>query len=230
MKPIAIIKAGTTDAHLREAYGDFEDWTARSTGLPGHAFTILNVQNIDKWQNTFSYSAIIVTGSHSDVTERLDWMPRLESFVRAAQQQGIPLLGICFGHQLLANAFGGRVENNPLGAEYGAVTVELTENGQNNALFKDVPQTFRAFMSHRQTVVRLPENAVRLAVSPRDKNAAFFLPPSVWGVQFHPEFDRRIMKHYLKNHYHISETDSSSYLSDTASATKIMHNFVSLRT
>lgn len=228
MKKIAIIKAGSTDEILRKQYGDFEHWIIKKTGLPHPAFSILNVIEIDRWMSADAFDSIIVTGSHANVTERLEWIPKLERFVQEAHGHLIPILGICFGHQLLAKAFGGIAANNPQGPEFGSVQIKLKNDGQRNSLFHDVPNSFLAYMSHRQSVVRLPQKAVQLAVSPKDQNAAFYLEPNVWGVQFHPEFDSTIMAWYLKYHFHVQDSELNHYLPQDLSSPNIIRKFTEI--
>src|SRR5690606_26145464 len=101
--------------------------------------------------------------------------------------------GICFGHQLLAEALGGRVEPNPRGREMGTVQIELVERdpllGADPALAVN--------MSHVDSVVGLPAGAVVLARSERDPHAAIRFADSAYGVQFHPEFDGDVMRRYI---------------------------------
>ncbi len=228
MKKIAIIKTGSTDEALRQQYGDFEFWIAKKTGLPESIFSILDVLNMDGWPSAESFKSIIITGSHTNVTDRPDWLPELEDYVRKAHDHSVPILGICFGHQLLANAFGGEVSDNTQGPEFGSVPIELNTNARLTPLFQELPTVFSAFMSHRQSVVRLPEGAVGLAVSPKDQNAAFYLEPNLWGVQFHPEFDSTIMAWYLKNHFHIPDSELTRYLPSDQFSPNIIVRFIEI--
>ena len=228
MKKIAIIKTGSTEEALRQQHGDFEFWIAKKTGLPESIFSILDVLNMDSWPSAESFKSIIITGSHTNVTDRPDWLPELEDCVRKAHDHSVPILGICFGHQLLAHAFGGEVSDNPQGPEFGSVPIALNTNARLNPLFQELPTVFSAFMSHRQSVVRLPEGAVRLAVSPKDQNAAFYLEPNLWGVQFHPEFDSTIMAWYLKNHFHIPDSELARYLPSDQFSPNIIGRFIEI--
>jgi GMP synthase (glutamine-hydrolysing) len=108
-----------------------------------------------------------------------------------------PLLGICYGHQLLARAAGGQVGFHPSGKEIGTVQIRLLPDSADDALFMTVPQSFRAHVTHSQTVLRLPSEAVRLAANGHEPNHAFRIGDSAWGVQFHPEYDTGIMRSYI---------------------------------
>jgi len=141
-------------------------------------------------------AGFIVTGSSASVTERAPWMLRAEAWLREATALDRPILGICFGHQLLAQALGGNVVKNPRGREIGTVKVHLDDGAVRDHLFGELPRAFHANATHIDTVDELPKNAERLATTALDRNAAFRLRRA-YGVQFHPEIDGELMRGYL---------------------------------
>jgi GMP synthase (glutamine-hydrolysing) len=107
------------------------------------------------------------------------------------------VLGICFGHQLLAYALGGKVANNPRGIEVGTVAISLTDTAAQDPLFQSLPQHFMAQLSHTQSVIELPPGARLLASSEMEPNQAFAWGRNAWGIQFHPEFDEEVIPHFI---------------------------------
>jgi GMP synthase (glutamine-hydrolysing) len=141
-------------------------------------------------------SAYVLTGSSANVPDRLPWMLRTEEHLRAAAAHGTPMLGLCFGHQILAQALGGEVVKNPRGREIGTVTVHRTA-GAADAWLDGAPASFPANASHIDTVARLPPGARRLGTTSLDENAIFAVGAAIRGVQFHPEFDADITAGYV---------------------------------
>jgi GMP synthase (glutamine-hydrolysing) len=141
-------------------------------------------------------AGFIVTGSSASVTERAPWMLRTEAWLREATALDRPILGICFGHQILAQALGGNVVKNPRGREIGTVKVHLDDGAVRDHLFRELPSAFHANATHVDTVADLPKGAERLATTALDGNAAFRLRRA-YGVQFHPEIDGELMRGYL---------------------------------
>lgn len=133
------------------------------------------------------YSGMILSGSPSSAYDRDEWIARLSEIIREAVDRKLPTLGVCFGHQLIAQALGGRVEPNPKGWEIGDPEVELTEVGRNDPLFAGTPNPFRAIQSHRDIVTEVPEGAVLLAGNDLTAVQAYALGDHVRAVQFHPE-------------------------------------------
>jgi GMP synthase (glutamine-hydrolysing) len=146
-------------------------------------------------------AAVVITGSSASVTERADWMLAREAELRRLAAAGKPVLGICFGHQLLAQALGGLVERNPFGREIGTVSLEspLPDPVLGDARLVN--------MSHVDAVVALPPGAEVLARTERDPNSVVRFGSSLYGVQFHPEFDREIVSCYLRERRAVIEQE-----------------------
>ncbi len=142
-------------------------------------------------------SGVILTGSHAMVTDRAAWSERTEAWLRLALEVETPVLGICYGHQLLAHAAGGKVGINPRGRQFGTVEVQLLATAIGDPLLAGLPGRFSAHTSHCQSVLALPPGAIALATTARDPHHAYRLGRAAWGVQFHPEFDAQVMKTYI---------------------------------
>ena len=98
----------------------------------------------------------------------------------------------------LAAALGGVVGDNPQGKEFGTVAIRLNQQGQRDRLFEDMPGTFTAQACHSQSVLQLPTEATLLASSEMDPHHAFAIGKRAWGVQFHPEFNGLVLRHYIQ--------------------------------
>jgi GMP synthase (glutamine-hydrolysing) len=143
---------------------------------------------------------VVITGSHAMVTERRDWSERTADWLREAVAREVPVLGVCYGHQLLAHAHGGVVGNNPAGREFGTVEISFNDNARTDELLRGLPPRMIAHVGHTQSILRLPPGAVALAASPRDACQSFRLGRRAWGIQFNPEFDAEIVREYI-DHY-----------------------------
>jgi GMP synthase (glutamine-hydrolysing) len=142
-------------------------------------------------------AGVVVTGSSALVTDREDWSERTGAWLADVLEAGTPLLGICYGHQLLAHALGGRVDHNPLGREIGTIRLELAPAAAADPLLGVLGDAESVHATHVQSVTELPPGARRLASSRGDPNQAFALGERAWGVQFHPEFDADVIAAYL---------------------------------
>ncbi len=197
MPRIWIIKLGDAIDHLVRAQGDFEDWIRDGMGLSADEVTICQPARGDQLPPPEYLAGAVVSGSHDMVTDRAEWSERTGQWMARAVQAGLPVLGICYGHQLLADVLGGEVRDNPNGREYGTVPIRLQPEASHDPLFAGLPDPLPAQCSHVQSVTRLPEGAVRLATSAADGNHAFRVGACAWGVQFHPEFSARAARAYL---------------------------------
>ena len=192
-----IIKAGQKLACLAGKTGDFEDWIAAGLGPGAGAIDVVDVRGEATLPLPGSCGRVLVTGSAAMVTDHEPWAEATAAWLRDSVALGTPVLGICFGHQLLAHALGGRVDTNASGVEVGTVTVELTDAARDDPLLGGLPERFEANMSHRQSVLELPSGAIRLATTAVDPYAAFAFGGNAWGMQFHPEFDATVTRAHV---------------------------------
>lgn len=188
VKNVLLLKAGEAAESVRLSVGDYEQWFLGTIGLEGHRFDILPVhRDAPLPRDAHAYDAVMMTGSPLSVTRLEPWMERVADFMVEAGEKGTPVLGVCFGHQLLARAYGGQVARNPLGRETGTVEVRLTDAGRRDALFDGVPEVFAAQATHEDIVAQVPEGATVLAGNANTAAQALAFRPNVRGVQFHPE-------------------------------------------
>ncbi|MEE2731702.1 MAG: glutamine amidotransferase [Pseudomonadota bacterium] len=196
---IGIIKTGTTHPRLRSIFGDFESWFQDSVGH-GH-FTTYDVAGGAKPPSLHECDGYIITGSPAMVTEKLSWSENLKSWIQQIVAEGRPLLAVCYGHQLLADALGGEAGWHPKGREIGTVTIKLTTTGKEDPLLSGLPETFLAQVTHAQSALVLPPDATLLASNSYEPHQAYRVGERAWGVQFHPEFTADIMRGYIFEAY-----------------------------
>ncbi|MGQ4555283.1 glutamine amidotransferase-related protein [Halobellus sp. GM3] len=132
---------------------------------------------------SWPYDAVVVSGSQTAVYDREPWMETLAELVRDLHELGVPMLGVCWGHQFLAQSLGGCVAAMDA-YELGYRRIERYDD---SPLFAGLPGEFVAFETHSDEVLRLPPGAVELAGN-ETSCQAFSLGPT-FGVQFHPEYD-----------------------------------------
>lgn len=135
------------------------------------------------------YDAVVLLGGGflPDDDRRAPWLPAERALARRAVAEGVPLLGICLGAQVLAAATGGTVRGAHGRPERGSCPVALLPEAGADALFAGLPAGFRAIQNHRDQITALPPGAVRLAESDACPVQAFRVGERAWGVQFHPE-------------------------------------------
>lgn len=234
MKPLVIIKLGDTFPDLAARHGDFEDWIRSGLGKVGVPVEVVDPRQDLALPANEDVAAAIVTGSHAMVTDHALWSAATAFWLCKLVLHDIPVLGICYGHQLLAHALGGQVGYHPQGIEIGTVPVRRTAAAANDRLFKDLPAEFPAQVVHRQSVLKLPRDAVLLAGNEFEPHQAFRVGDSAWGVQFHPEFSSAAMTGYIEHLAADLERDGrhpqqlQKQVSPTSAASQILHSFGAL--
>lgn len=180
---IGILQTGYSAENLRERHGDFPDMMRRLLG--GHNFTFETYPVADGSlpQSIYDCSGWLVTGSSHSAYENAAWIARLELFLRRAFSAAVPIVGICFGHQILAQALGGRVEKSKHGWCIGPTMYEFTDGSS---------VVMHAW--HQDQVTTLPEEACRIARSAFCENAALVYGLRALTYQAHPEFTTNFVR------------------------------------
>ena len=195
---VLIMKTGETLTPLRAQGEDFENWIRSGLGLETEETPAVSVHLGEQLPPVSTLAGVVITGSPAMLTDGAAWNMVAVHWLQDALALGLPVLGICYGHQLLAHACGGHVDYHPAGREIGTVPVTLTEAASGDALLGGLPSRFHAHTTHSQAVLRLPDSAVLLGASAHDAHQAFRIGERAWGVQFHPEFTARIMRTYVQ--------------------------------
>jgi GMP synthase (glutamine-hydrolysing) len=198
VKRVIVVKTGSTLPGIRARRGDFESWIVQGLGLPSSQAEVVAVAEGAPLPDPGAPAGIVVTGSSAMVSAREPWSERASAWLASAVRAGTPVLGICYGHQLLAHGLGGRVGPNPRGREIGTIRVRVAPEARQDALLGALPPLTFAHATHLEAVLELPPGARRLAESDVDPNQAFAIGTRAWGVQFHPEFDADVMRGYLE--------------------------------
>ncbi|WP_434799040.1 glutamine amidotransferase [Terrisporobacter vanillatitrophus] len=198
MKKIVILKMGETLDSILNKYGDFHEHIIKKSEINKGEIVVVNCHKEEEPPNLENIKGIIITGSHSMVSDYEPWSVKISQWLKLVIKTNIPVLGICYGHQILADVLGGKVGYNPKGMEVGMVDILLTEDGQSDRLFRVLPKIFKGYETHSQSVLQLPKGAKLLAYNDNDSTQSFSYENHIWGTQFHPEFLAEITKEYIK--------------------------------
>lgn len=185
----------------------FRDACAKG-GIPRTVIKGLNgLRNLGRMiREDVHLAGIIISGSKHNLSDGItNWMAELSSVIRWYHGH-CPILGVCFGHQIIAHAFGGRVERHPTLKEIGSVEIQLTNSAKEDVLFKDLRKVARVQMTHGDLVTSLPPGAILLAYNDYAPVQAFRLGET-WGIQFHPELTPQIFEKLLSGRIRLLRTD-----------------------
>ena len=174
---IGILKCGQSPEILRGDQGDYDTMFERLLAGRGFDFDSYHVETMEFPDNIHSADGWLLTGSRHGAYEDHAFIPPLETFIRDAYAQSVPMVGICFGHQIIAQALGGKVVKHPAGWAVGAQDYE----------FDGEKITLNAW--HQDQVTELPQGAEVAATNAFCENAALVYGNRAYTVQAHPEFD-----------------------------------------
>jgi GMP synthase-like glutamine amidotransferase len=173
---IGILQTGLAPEMLASEMGDYPDMFARLLANKGFAFETYRVVEGAFPAAVTDCDGWLITGSRHGAYEDHPWIPPLEQFIRDAFAAHVPVVGVCFGHQIVAQAMGGKVERFGEGWAVGAQDYDFEG------------EAFRLNAWHRDQVTELPPGAKVIASNDFCVNAALLYDTRALTVQAHPEF------------------------------------------
>ena len=194
--------------------------------------TNINAYKNSQFPSSENISGIIIGGSEYMLSSGNDpWVNRLKNHIENAAEKNTPILGVCFGHQLLGQTFGAKIKNKSP-REFGSVTITLSEQGKKDKLFWGIDNQLEVLMAHGDIVENLTPGIQSLAFNDYTQNQAIAINDNIRGVQFHPEFSVEIIKALL----HAGKEDMSTkdvdvkavntHLRNTPDAKIVLNNFI----
>lgn len=135
------------------------------------------------------FSHIVISGSRESCSSLEPWVEEVIATIKNAYELSIPTLGVCFGHQMIARAFGGiEAVGRSKTPEFGWIKIQKKRTAQKNPLIKNLKDEFFSFAAHWEEVMQLAQGFVIDSTSPRCAIQSFYHEQKpIWGVQFHPE-------------------------------------------
>ncbi len=183
---IGILQTGESPDALRADMGDYPDFFETLLAGRGLTFSRYAVLRSEFPKDVHDCEGWLITGSRFGAYEDHPWIPPLEDFIRKAFAEHVPMVGVCFGHQIIAQAMGGKVEKYPGGWSVGPTEYD----------FGDHKVTLNAW--HQDQVTQKPEGAKVLASTEFCENAALLYDDRMLTVQPHPEFRKEFMAGLIK--------------------------------
>ena len=183
---IGILQTGHSPDEVRDDLGDYGQMFTRLLDGHGYDFTIYSVVDNEFPDGPEAADGWLITGSKHGAYEDHDWIPPLEDLVRAIREADRPLVGVCFGHQIIAQAFGGKVEKYDGGWAVGRQVYDI--NGEKIAL--------NAW--HQDQVTKLPKGARVIASNEFCANAGLMIGDKIMTIQPHPEFTAQMIDALIK--------------------------------
>lgn len=164
-------------------------------GLAGHRGLLVLGGAVDSWDD-----------------QAAPWLPDTRELVRHAEREGVPTLGICLGHQVAAQALGGRAGRNPSGRTLAISAVGWLGPSAEDPMFTGCSGALRAVHWNSDVVLDLPAQASVMARSADGAVQAARLGQWVWGVQSHPEVDTTIVTWWMEEDWSGASDEQQAHM------------------
>ncbi len=218
---VLVLKSGVTDEALRSAHGDYDDWFRAAVGERVE-LEVWPAFEGGELPDPGGYDGALITGSPRSVRDGDAWIAAMGRWALDAAAGGLPVLAVCFGHQIVGELLGGWVDENPAGLEVGTISVALTEAGRADPLFAGLPPVIAVQSTHRDSLVRPPSGATRLGGNANTSWQAFAAGDRLRAVQFHPELTRAIAETLMRSRGQLQ----CGRLAASDHGRRILHNWI----
>ncbi|MBT8495560.1 MAG: gamma-glutamyl-gamma-aminobutyrate hydrolase family protein [Deltaproteobacteria bacterium] len=210
MLPLGLYLMGDAPEAISTRHGNYRHWFEALAERSEARLTVADGrvgENIELGE----VAAVIISGSPESLTDRQPWMNDGFELVESCRTRGRPVLGVCFGHQLLGAYAGGEVVRNPLGWEFGTREIAVTD--RSDPIFAGCEAHLEVNQAHQDILAResLPSAVRILAGNRRADVQALALGDWARGVQFHPEFTGEVTAAYLVHKRAVLEGDASEH-------------------
>jgi len=185
---LTIIQTGEVPEPLRNNFGPYHSMFERMFDATenGFSYEVVDVEGNSLLPDPSRIDGIVITGSPAGVYEDHDWLPPLREFIRRAYDAKTPMLGVCFGHQIMADALGGDVRKSEKGWGLGRHTYRVAGRP---GFMSDAPEALSIACSHQDQVIVPPAEAEVILASDFTPNAGlFYKSGKALSFQPHPEF------------------------------------------
>ena len=185
---IGILLVGRASEDLVEKYGTYAEMLIALINSDEKVFEFETFNILDSIfpKNHFECDGWIVTGSPHGVYEEHFWIPTVSQLINDIYNAYLPIFGVCFGHQLIAQALGGSVEKSIKGWGLGLHTYKIDNIA---SYMGNLSEELTLNICHQDQVLQLPENSTLYASSEFCENAGFYIKDKVLTMQAHPEFE-----------------------------------------
>jgi GMP synthase-like glutamine amidotransferase len=204
MTRVAILETGKPPGDMAQRYGSYPQMFETLLGADGLSFRTYDVP-AGEWPEPGDFDALLITGSAAGAYDPLPWIEPLKIFLNAAKDK--PMVGVCFGHQIMAEAFGGHVEKSAKGWGVGLNRYAVLERES----WMDAAPEFAIPASHQDQVTALPPGARVIAASDFTPFAALaYTDKPAISFQGHPEFAPAYAEALIENRRGTRFTDAQA--------------------
>jgi GMP synthase (glutamine-hydrolysing) len=199
MLPLGLYLMGDAPEEVASRLGNYQAWFSALSARSDARLQVADGR-IGETLDLDDLAAVIISGSPDSLTDPQPWMDGGMSLLTRCQERGRPVLGVCFGHQLLGHYVGASVVRNPRGWEFGTTTIEIVAEAASDPLLAGCEPIFEANQAHQDIIdpASLPADVRVLARNSRTAVQALAIGDWARGVQFHPEFDGPVTSAYLQ--------------------------------
>ena len=219
---------------LSEVSGDVDAVIRSALSATSCEIVVVRVCEDEPLCDAREFTAVLISGSPAMVNDPFAWIKHTVRWVRETHIYQVPTLGVCFGHQLIAHALGGKVARTAGSAELNTAMIERAASDEEDRFLSFLPRKFLAQAAHSEIVTEPPLGSRILARNDAGIQALQF-GPMTWGVQFHPELEDRHLRVIQAEHkgrvaHGVQAETSYAVVQRTDEVAKLFERFYRLAT